>query len=169
MKVRIEYAALAILVVLIAAFFAVRYVLPNIQERAYDVDGLNVYSKGQPKAAMKAVLAPDKILVELDLVNQNSSKNTAVQVMSAEIASAMAREGKNVSSYGIVDGKPAIDCTPETNQCTGAQVRVRVGDCNCIRVSASILVEGDENFLKANAVKMRGILSLILQEARTGQ
>ena len=166
MNIRIEYAALIVVVVLVLSFFLVFYVLPNYQEKAYDVDGLKIYSTGQPKAVMKTILAPENVLIELQLDSTNSSKNTGVQIMSAEIAAALAHQGKNVKSYGIVNGKPTIDCVKDTNNCSGAQVRVSIGECNCVRLSNVISIEGDEKFLKSNAVKMRGIVSLVVQEQR---
>ena len=155
-----------VILVAVLAAFLVSYYLVSVQRAdVYDVDGLKIYAAEQPRQALAKVLSRDRFLIEEHLYQGIDERNTAVAIIGAEVASALNAHGKAVNAYGVVEGVPAVNCNANTSNCTGANIFVGIGECNCMRVGAGKMeIYGNAKFLQDNAVKIRGILRLVLND-----
>ncbi|MBI5037052.1 hypothetical protein HZC09_06960 [Candidatus Micrarchaeota archaeon] len=132
----------ALLAVFALIFFAFQLLLKKSPET--NLDGLLVKAT---KDEISSVLADDPIRVEMRLTAGNSSKNTALTSVTAEIGATLAYYKRKSYAYGSVDGNASVNCVEETNYCSGAKVAVQVGGCNCLKVEDNkIIVEGTEDF-----------------------
>ena len=153
-----------ILIAVLAAFLISYYFISAQRTDEYSVDGLKIYSSEQPRQALARVLSKDSFLMEEQLFNGMDERNTAIAIIGAEVVSALKAHGKSVATYGSVEGTPSINCNANTSNCTGASIIVGIGECNCMRVGDKIEIYGTSKFLQDNAVKIRGILRLVLND-----
>jgi len=153
-----------LLAVVFAAVFAAVFFLSQSagKQEESTFEGLRVFSNGDAKAEMAAVLAPNNATIEERLFNGSDSRNSAVAVMAAEIARALHASKKGVSVYGVVDGVASINCNA-TNNCSGSTIVVEISNCDCLRVSDRIYVSGGKDFMLQNAQKIAGIIAYVLQ------
>ncbi len=150
-----DYTIPIIFVIIVLAFAGTFVALKMLRTNEYEVGGLRVLAKQDPVGEGKRILSPQKILLQENLFEGNSTKNSAVAVQAAEITRVLRALGKNISAYGVVGGVPLNGtCNAENNYCTGARVVVTLKDvaqgaCNCVKIGLNgdvIEVEGSEAF-----------------------
>lgn len=163
MEAKETYALILIVLIVFAGAF---YMITS-QARQATVDGVSVYYTGNLKEALKNAVDKQPLLIEEELVNATDRKNSAVQAMTVEIAYALSANGKPLQVYGTVDGRPEVNCNENTTNCSGASITVRVGQCNCVRLSnGRAEVEGSYEFL-TNATTLITVRKLFATAAVT--
>ena len=108
---------------------------------------------GDAQATLHSVLAKPKVLIREELVNGNSSKNTVIAVAASQIARTFQKQNKTAYAFGVVDGKPEIECNAYTDNCSNETLVIAIGSCNCLRIDAQrsvARVEGTEEWFKEN-------------------
>ncbi len=153
-----------IIVAVIAAFLLSFYFVATQRAGEYSVDGLRIISSENPRQALAKILSKNNFLIEEHLFKGMDERNTAVGIIGAEVAAALNAHNKTVNAYGLVEGVPAVNCNANTSNCTGANIIVGISECNCMRVGEKIEIFGTAQFLRDNAVKIRGILKLVLND-----
>lgn len=152
--------ALVVLGVFAAAFF-VAQILPHGYEQT--LDGVRVVATGDAKTQLRGILDRDPVLIRMELFAGNDSRNTALTVVTAEIASTLINYGTRNYVYGAVSGNASINCVNQTSFCTGAVVFVQIGPLNGMRINDSaVLVEGTETFFRdpARLKVIKGVFGL---------
>ena len=143
--------AIAIVIVVLVAFAGVFYYLSSKPAQEVWIENQLLVKSNDPVGEIQNRLGGDKILLQQNLYALNGSKNAAIAIMSSEITRAVAQQSKNASAYAIIEGGQNI-CGQEN--CSGAQVVVRVGECDCIFFNEKqVIVEGSEKFLIDQTVR----------------
>lgn len=152
----------------VLAYLAALFLVPALQgpARVYDLDGLRIYASQPPREALQTLFSQPNLRMRLDLFDGTDDRNRAVAAMGAEMAAAFASSGRQLGLYGNISGVPD-GCDESNGNCTDANLIVRAGNCNCIRIGQELIVEGDPQFLKENTVKLRGIIKLVLADLQT--
>jgi hypothetical protein len=154
-----------VLFAVLAAFLLSYYLISFQRTDEYSVDGLKIYSAGQPRDALAGFFSGPAFAIEEQLRGAAGDEgNAAVQAVAAEFSYALASHGKKVSVYGTIAGAPVINCNENTSNCTGANIVIGIGECDCVRVGQKIEVYGSPAFLRDNAVKIRGIIKMVLAQ-----
>lgn len=149
---------IVMVVVALAVFAGVFYVLTSARAPETTIKNVRVLGQDWNQSIQKA-FSPNELVLRQELVNGSDGRNSAVAIMSAEITRAMRVLNKTVTSYGVVEGLPPINCNAQTNNCSGERIVVRVGTCNCLDTRGNaILIEGNADFLSSNAANVRDIL-----------
>ena len=163
-----EWTETVLLIVVFAVVFAAVFFLSQSagSQKESSFEGLRVFSNGNAKAEMAAILVPKNAVIEEQLVNGSDVRNSAVAVMAAEIARALHANNKTVNVYGVVDGVPSINCNANTTNCSGAAIVVEISNCDCLRVSDKIYVSGGKDFLLQNPQKIAGIIAYVLSNKK---
>ncbi|MEM0475362.1 MAG: hypothetical protein QW343_01040 [Candidatus Norongarragalinales archaeon] len=140
--------------VFIGVFLLARSLKPS--EAEYEFQGVRVLCAacgGDAQAALRAALAKPKVLMRQELVGANSSKNSVIAIVSGQIAANFRALNKTLYAFGVVDGKPLIECNEYTDYCSNQSIEVAVGACNCVRIDALrgvVRVEGSEEWFSEN-------------------
>jgi len=140
-----------VLGLVVLGVFAAAFFFTQLAPKGTDttLDGVRVVGTGDAKLQLRSVLDRDPVLIRMELFAGNDSRNTALSVVTAEIASTLITYGKRNYSYGAVDGIASINCVNQTNNCTGAVVFVQIGALNGMRINESaVVVEGSEEFFR---------------------
>ncbi len=158
---------IVILAIAIIAFAGAFYFFGLSKAGEKTLNDIRVIGSSQPMQDISRIINQDKVLIEEQLVAGNSSKNSIVAIQAAQIANVFRSLRKQSATYGIVEGGEPVGCTAESNYCTGAQIVVRMGDCNCMRVeNERVVVEATEEFYSqnnyANVLKITGIFGAAL-------
>lgn len=124
-----------LLIIVLIVFAGVFYLATNINGSVTEVEGVKIYSDGDLKQNLQSVVAKTPVLIQLELLNGTDKRNSALAIISAELAANLKLYGKESLSYGFVDGVPSINCNANTSNCSGASIFIRIGECNCLRVS----------------------------------
>lgn len=166
-----DYTNIVMIAVVIIVFASVFFLVRGASGNEYELNGVRVVSGEQPINAMKRIFSKPIVLLQENLVAGNSSKNSVVAIQSAQIANTFRVLKKTLYAYGVVDGKPAIECNNHTNNCSGASIIVGVGSCNCIRVENDVVVvEGTEEWFSKNnyenVMRVAGVIGGVLQEIK---
>lgn len=149
---------LLLIVIFIAAFAAVFLLLRGTRsnEKEYEFQGIRVVCAacgGDAQAALHAILAKPRVIMREELTAGNSTKNTVVAIVAAQIATNFRALNKTFYAFGVVDGKPELACENYTDYCSNESIQVAIGACNCVRIDASrgvVRVEGSEEWFKEN-------------------
>ncbi len=152
--------ALVVLGVFAAAFFFAQ-LAPRGTEQT--LDGVRVVATGDAKMQLQGILDRDPVLIRMELFAGNDSRNTALSVVTAEIASTLINYGTRNYVYGAIDGNASINCVNQTAFCTGAVVFVQIGPLNGMRINEkAVLVEGTETFFRdpARLKVIKGVFGL---------
>ncbi len=139
-----------VLGLLVVGVFAAVFFFAQLAPKGTDqtLDGVRVTATGDAKLQLRGLLDKDPVLMEMRLYAGNDSRNTALSIVTAEIASTLVNYNKRNFVYGSVDGNASVNCVAQTNFCQGAVVFVQIGPCNCLRIDAQrVTVEGSEAFL----------------------
>jgi len=151
-----------VLIIVFVAVFAAAFIYfqsTRTSEKQYDFQGIRVLCvgcTGDAQTALHAALAKPKVLIREELVSGNSTKNTVVAIAAAQIARNFQALNKTMYAFGVVDGRPEIECNKYTDNCTGESIQVAVGECNCMRIDATagnggiVRVEGTEEWYSEN-------------------
>jgi hypothetical protein len=160
-----EWMLVGIAGVAVALYLGSLFVLPLLEgpEKSYNVDGLRLVSSQPPREALRTLFAQPDLRLRLDLYEGSDERNRAIAAMGSEIAAAFGGMDRELGVYGTLNGVPD-GCDASNGNCTGAKLIVRYGPCNCVRINETMTVEGDNEFLKENVVKMRGIIRLVLTD-----
>jgi hypothetical protein len=133
-------------------------------EKTYYLEGMKIISKGKPGDALKGVLSPRVVVIEEHFFDGNDSRNSAVAAMGAEVAGGFAPMNRTAWVYGSFVRKTTgkteyVNCIKETNFCSNSSIVVSTGDCNCLRITPKqLFIEGSEQFLQENRVKVRAVI-----------
>jgi hypothetical protein len=152
--------ALVVLGVFAAAFFFSQ-LAPHGTDQT--LDGVRVLASGDAKLQLRGVLDRDPVLIRMELFAGNDSRNTALSVVTAEIASTLINYQKRNFAYGAVAGNASINCVNQTHFCQDAVVFVQIGPLNGMRINDSaVLVEGSETFFRdpARLKVIKGVFGL---------
>lgn len=151
-----------LLVVALVVFAGVFYAAKFFRPAETTVNGVRVIGENWQDSITQA-LSSDSIIIREELVNASDRRNSAVGAMGAELARAMRALNKTVVAYGSVEGIPFIGCNAASNNCTGEQIIVKTGTCDCIDTrNNTITIEGSADFLLNNLVSVRDIVYGVL-------
>lgn len=173
-----EIAALAIIAIVV--FAGVFYLGTSTKKCETNLDGLKVISCN-PTKEFKEILTKDAefdftvynstkfkgTVVELDLTNSNSSHNSIVGAVAAEVASSLVLSGRNATAIGVVNGTVTefknVPAEKKQELLNKTAFIVRTGECNCLKTSGGkIIFEGSEEYLTQHLLKIRGIVRAVL-------
>lgn len=147
-KVRLDKIVLGLIVV---GVFAAAFFFAQLMPKGTDttLDDVRVVASGDAKLQLREVLDRDPVLIEMRLYDGNDTRNTALTIATAEIASTLINYQKRNSVYGSIGGNASVNCVKETDFCRGAVVFVQIGQFNGLRVTdSSVTLEGTEEFLR---------------------
>ncbi|MBI2445251.1 hypothetical protein HYV43_02580 [Candidatus Micrarchaeota archaeon] len=147
------------LVLIVAGVFAAAFFFAQLVPKGADqtLEGVRVVATGDAKAQLGSLLARDPVLIQMNLFAGNDSRNTALSVVTAEIASTLINYQKRNFVYGAVDGNASVNCVSETNFCQGAVIFVQIGPLNGMKIDNDrVVVEGSEDFFR-NTQRLRVI------------
>jgi hypothetical protein len=146
-----------LLVVALVVFAGVFYAAKYFRPAETNVNGVRVIGENW-QDSITQTLSSNSIVIREELVNASDRRNSAVGAMGAELARAMRMLNKTVAAYGVVEGMPTIGCNAASNNCTGEQIVIRAGTCDCIDTrNNTVLIEGSADFLLDNLVNVRDI------------
>ncbi len=130
-----------------AAVFFFAQLLPKSTDQT--LEGVRVLAAGDAKTQLQAVLDRDPVLIEMKLYDGNDTRNTALSIVTAEIASTLINYQKRNFVYGSIDGNASVNCVAQTNFCQGAVVFVQIGTFNGLKIDDQrVVVEGTDDFLR---------------------
>ncbi|MBI4360605.1 hypothetical protein HY572_02405 [Candidatus Micrarchaeota archaeon] len=146
-EIPIETILLGLLAVgVFAAVFFFSALFPKPTDAT--LQGVHVVATGNAQEQLRGILSRNNpVVFELQLFQGNSSKNTALSIASAQIVSNLVHRNVNASVFGSIDGNASINCVAETNFCSGADVTLRIGSFNGMRITDDrVDIEGTEDF-----------------------
>ncbi|MBI5226439.1 hypothetical protein HY994_04350 [Candidatus Micrarchaeota archaeon] len=144
-----------------AAVFFVAQVLPKGTDTT--LDGVHILASGDAKAQLQGLLSKTPVLIQMNLINANDSRNTALTIVTAEIASSLIAYNTTNYVYGAVEGNASVNCVPQTNFCTGAVIFVQLGPFDGMRINdTAVVVEGTAEFFHdfAKLKVIKGVFGL---------
>ncbi len=140
-----------VLGLLVVGVFAAVFFFAQLVPKSTDqtLDGVRVTATGDAKAQLQGLLDRDPVLIEMKLYAGNDTRNTALSIVTAEIASTLINYGKRNYAYGSIDGNASVNCVAQTDYCKGAVVIVQLGSFNGLKIDGQhVVVEGTEDFLR---------------------
>ncbi|GEM_PF-2169756 len=140
-----------VLGLLVVGVFAAVFFFAQLVPKSTDqiLDGVRVLATGDAKTQLKSLLERDPVLIEMKLYAGNDTRNTALSIVTAEIASTLINYKKRNFVYGSVDGNASVNCVAQTSFCQGAVVLVQIGPFNGLKIDGNrVVVEGTGDFLR---------------------
>jgi hypothetical protein len=146
-KLPIESVLIGLMVIgVFAAVFFFFAVLPKSTDQT--IQGVRIVASGNAATQLKGIVSKNNpMLFEMELFDGNNSKNTALSIATAQIASNLVHFNHPAFVYGSINGNASINCVNETNQCTGAAVTLKIGPFNGLKINDThVTIEGTENW-----------------------
>lgn len=154
---------IALAIVAIACLAGAFYLLNSVMApKEVVVDGLKIRYASEPRQDMKAALAPAVIRIEERTTAENSTANSGVAMMGAEVAYALASRGKQVYVYEIASDGQKYNCNENTSWCSQPHVIIGADGCDCMVTGKQIEIYGDQDFMFNNSVIVRGLVGMAL-------
>jgi hypothetical protein len=151
-------------VVIIIAVFSIAFFMVSNSNKSQIIEGVQVYSSGNPLTLGKSILN-NSIILQEDLYSGNDSRNSAIAIASAQIAVAAKIFNHSTSAYGLV-GNNTIGCNSNNSNCGYPQIIVQIGQCNCIKITSNqIIFNGNASFFESNAVNFGNVIATIYQSS----
>lgn len=149
--------------VIVASAFYVATQLLNPNE--VTLDGMRIRSNGDVQKGIREVLSGDSIVIEEYTAALNSSQNSGVAMMGAEVAYAAAVMGKKVYVYELVDNGEKIGCNENNSYCSNPNVIIGYAGPNGFEgmiVNERIEIYGAPEFMFNKSVIVRGLIRMAL-------
>ncbi|NUN11303.1 hypothetical protein HUU53_01525 [Candidatus Micrarchaeota archaeon] len=107
------------------------------------------------------------VIVQLDLVAENSSINSIIGAVGAEVTGSLVVNGRNATAIGVVDENviefDSVPLSERNSLIEKSAFVIRNGDCDCLKTeNDKIVFEGSTDFMLQHLLKMRGIIGLVL-------
>lgn len=154
---------IALAIVAIACLAGAFYLLNSVMApREVVVDGLKIRYASEPRQDMKAALSSSIIRIEERTTAENSTANSGIAMMGAEVAYAIASRGKQVYVYEIASDGQKYNCNENTSWCSNPQVIIGTDGCNCMTTGQKIEIYGGQEFMFNNSVIVRGLVGMAL-------
>ncbi len=161
---KVDKSTLLAAVIGVAVFAAVFFALSGLlKPREQVINGVLVQAEN-PREAIAGALAPQALVEHIAVADENESIPGRAAA-AAEIASALAVAGKNVTVQGSIRGEYCVNEKQERVECGAPSVLVNYSGCNCVRVeSGKLYVLGTENWLLNNGARVRGLIRWALEK-----
>jgi hypothetical protein len=160
-----EKTEIAIIVVVVLLVFAGMFYLFGAKPEETVIENNLLVKSKDPLGSISARLSLNPVVLEQRAFALNDSRNSAIAVMSSEVARGIALQGKNVSVYAIVEGGENL-CG--TTNCTNSVVVVKTGSCNCMFFNEKqVVIEGDNNFLLQQSVRVGRLFGFALAKPQS--
>ena len=160
MEIKESYILIAVVLLVFAGIFVF---ITNFKTTETTVDGVKIFHQGEIKETLRFVLEKKPLLIQMELVNASDKRNSALAVIASELTSNLRFYGKESQAYGLVDGIPSQNCNANTSNCSGAAIIIRIGECNCLRITKdTAILEGSIEFFldQKKTTVIKGIFGL---------
>lgn len=151
----------ALIIVSSAFYVATQLLNPN----EVTLDGMKIRSSGDVQQGIRAALSGGAVVIEEYTTALNSTQNSGVAMMGAEVAYAAATMGKKVYAYELVDNGEKIGCSENNSYCSNPNVIIGYEGPNGFEgmiVNERIEIYGDPDFMFNNSVVVRGLIRMAL-------
>ena len=159
------YLGLILVLAFAMSFLYIRF----LQPKEFNVNGLKIVSARPPGEELPALFSGDPVIFREELYEGNSSKNSVVGAVGAEMANAFGDNKRTATLYGHVAGAPKgeeyVNCVKETRNCTQERVVIKLDPCNCLKVENGklyVLFTQEEAMKPQTRLNLRGLVNAVL-------